>query len=122
VHSVRLLQGLLGTVVVGATALATVVAIEDHAWLVLLGYLGGTILAMASTWLSYRDMLRSEGVAHEKLAEQGLDDERLVWISSALFSEVVKAAERGELERQTFERLIRRALAADRSTRRERGG
>lgn len=111
VHSVRMLQGLLGVVVIGATAVATIVALNDHSALIRVGYVVGTILAMASAGYSFFHMRRSAKVAHEKLAEQGLEDERLVWISANLFNEARRAAKDGEMERQTFERLIRLGLS-----------
>lgn len=111
-NSIRLLQGLLGVVVLGATAVATVVAVRDHNALILIAFLLGTAVAMASALFSYVHMLRTPTICAEKLAEQGLDDERLVWISSDLFDEAVDAAERGELQRQTFNRLIRLGLSA----------
>jgi hypothetical protein len=112
VHSVRLLQGLLGAVVLGATAMATIVAFNDHSTLVPISYVTGTSLAIVSAGYSFFHMRRSARVTDEKLAEQGLDDERLVWISADLFDEARRAAKRGELERQTFERLIRTGLSS----------
>jgi len=110
-NSIRLLQGLLGAIVLGATAVATVIAFQDHNALITIGYLSGTAVAMASALYSYLHMLRTPAICAEKLAEQGLDDDRLVWISSALFGEALEAADSDELQRQTFERLIRRGLA-----------
>ncbi len=111
VNSIRLLQGLLGAVVLGATAVATVVAFQDHSDLIRVAFLFGTSVAIASALYSYVHMLRTPTICAEKLAEQGLDDERLVWLSSALFDEALAAADRGELQRQTFERLIRLGLS-----------
>jgi hypothetical protein len=110
-NSIRLLQGLLGVVVLGATGVATVIAFQDHDALIIIGYLLGTVVAMASALYSYLHMLRTPAICAEKLAEQGLDDDRLVWVSSVLFDEVLEAADSGELQRQTFERLIRRGLS-----------
>ncbi len=111
VRSIRLLQGLLGAVVLGATAVATVVAFHDHSTLVRIAYVSGTILAAISALYSYIHMLRTPAFTEEKLAEQGLDDEHLIWVSSGLFSEAQKAAKKGELQRQTIERLIRLGLS-----------
>jgi hypothetical protein len=113
VNSVRLLQGLLGAIVLGATGVAVVVAFRDHSTLVRVAFVIGTAVAIASAVYSYLHMLRTPPVCAEKLAEQGLDDERLVWIPSALFDQALEAAEKGELERQTFERLIRKGMSAD---------
>ncbi|HET9591943.1 MAG TPA: hypothetical protein VFP17_03415, partial [Solirubrobacterales bacterium] len=62
---------------------------------------------------SYLQMLTTPRVAGEKLAEQGLDDERLVWIPTDLFDEARDAADPDEFERQTFERLIRAGLKTE---------
>jgi hypothetical protein len=113
VRSVRFLQALLGAVVLGALAVATVIAFRDHSTVVRVAYLSGTLLAILSFAYSYLHMLRTPRITGEKLAEQGLDDERLVWISSGLFDEVKKAAGANEFERQTFERLIRGGLSED---------
>lgn len=110
VRSVRFLQALLGVIVIGALAVATVVAFQDHSTLIRVGFVGGTLLAVLSAAYSYVHMLNTPRIAGEKLAEQGLDDERLVWISSGLFDEARKVAKPDELERQTFERLIRLGL------------
>jgi hypothetical protein len=107
VRSIRFLQGLLAAVVLGAMAVATVVAFRDHSALIRIAYVSGTILAIASALYSYVHVLRTPTIAAKKLAEQGLDDERLIWVSSDLFDEAQKAGANGELERQTFERLIR---------------
>lgn len=112
VRSVRFLQGLLGCIVLGATIFATVVAFDDHSTLIRMAYISGTALTIASAGYSYVHMLRTPHITGEKLAEQGLDDERLIWISSDLFDEAQKAAMRGELRRQTFERLIRLGLSS----------
>jgi hypothetical protein len=90
---------------------ATVVAFHDHNTLVRISYVLGTILAVISALYSYIHMLRTPAFTKEKLAEQGLDDERLVWISSDLFDKAQKAAKKGELQRQTIERLIRLGLS-----------
>jgi hypothetical protein len=113
VNSVRLLQGLLGVVVIGATAVATVVAYQDHSPLILVAFLMGTAVAIASAFYSYVHMLRTPAICAEKLKEQGLDDERLLWVSSSLFDEALEAADKSELQRQTFERLIRLGLAEE---------
>lgn len=110
-HSVRFLQALLGLVVLSATAVATVVAFHDHSTLIRIAYVAGTALAITSAAYSYVHMLQTPRITGEKLAEQGLDDERLVWISSDLFDDAQKAAKHGELRRQTFERLIRQGLS-----------
>ncbi len=110
-RSVRFLQGLLVAVVLGATAVATVVAFQDHSALIRVAYVSGTVLAIASALYSYVHMLRTPTIAAKKLAEQGLDDDRLIWISSDLFDEAQRAGKNGELERQTFERLIRLGLS-----------
>jgi hypothetical protein len=112
VHSVRFLQGLLGLVVLGAMTVATVIAFQDHSTLIRAAYVAGTTIAIASAGYSYVHMVRTPRITGEKLAEQGLDDERLVWISSDLFDEAQEAATGGELQRQTFERLIRRGLSS----------
>ena len=111
VRSVRYLQGLLGVVVLGATVAASVIAFRDHDALISVGYVVGTLLAAASAGYSYLHMLHTPRIAAEKLAKQGLDDERLVWISSALFEEAQEAAKGGELQREMFERLIRQGLS-----------
>jgi len=111
VSSVRYLQGLLGAVVIGATIVASVVAMEDHNLLIGVGYAVGTMLALVSAAYSYAHMLRTPQITAEKLAQQGLDDDRLVWISSELFEEAQGAARGEELQRQTFERLIRLGLS-----------
>lgn len=111
VRSVRYLQGLLGVVVIGATVVASVVAFRDHDALIIVGYVTGTTLAAASATYSYLHMLRTPRIAGEQLAKQGLDDERLIWISSELFEEAQKAAKDGELQREMFERLIRQGLS-----------
>lgn len=113
VHSVRLLQALLGAVVIGATSAAAVVAFHDHSTLIRVAYVAGTALAIGSAGYSYLHMLRTPRITGEKLAEQGLDDERLIWISSDLFDNAQKAARSGELQRQTFERLIRQGLSGE---------
>jgi hypothetical protein len=110
-NSIRLLQGLLGAVVIGATAVATVIAFQDHSALIRVAFLLGTAVAIASALYSYVHMLRTPAICAEKLAKQGLDDDRLVWIPSALFDEALEAADKGELQRQTFERLIRLGLS-----------
>jgi hypothetical protein len=112
--SVRFLQTLLGLVVLGATVVATIVAFQDHSALIRVGYVAGTLLAMLSALYSYVHMLRTPRIAAEKLAEQGLDDRRLVWISSALYEEATAASLHGELDRQTFERLLRAGVANNR--------
>ncbi|HET9593330.1 MAG TPA: hypothetical protein VFP17_10475, partial [Solirubrobacterales bacterium] len=48
VRSVRLLQGLLGLVVLAALIVATVVAVREHDSLILVGYSCGTLLAILS--------------------------------------------------------------------------
>jgi hypothetical protein len=113
-NSVRLLQGLLGSVVIGATVVATVVAFRDHSTLIRVAFVLGTALAIASAIYSYLHMLRTPKITSEKLAEQGLDDKHLIWIPADLFEEARKTATSGELERQTFERLIRLGLSSDR--------
>lgn len=110
-NSVRLLQGLLGAVVIGAAVVATVVAFEDST-LIRVAYLTGTALAIASAVYSYVHMLVTPKITEEKLDQQGLDDRRLVWIASDLFDEARKAAIGNEIERQTFERLIRQGLSS----------
>jgi hypothetical protein len=110
VNSVRLLQGLLGVIVLAATAVATVVAFDHHSALIPVAYLFGTAVAITSALYSYLHMLRTPSICAEKLAEQGLDEDRLIWVSSALFDEALAAARSGELQRQTFERLIRQGL------------
>jgi len=112
--SVRFLQTLLGLVVLGATVVATIVAFRDHSALIRVGYIAGTLLAMLSAFYSYVHMLRTPTIAAEKLAEQGLDDRRLVWISSALYEEATAASLHGELDRQAFERLLRAGIANSR--------
>jgi hypothetical protein len=65
--SVRMLQGLLGLVAIGATAGATVVAVRStDAW-VLIGYIAGTVLTLASALLSYVHMLKSPTIADDQL-------------------------------------------------------
>jgi hypothetical protein len=110
-RSVRFLQGLLLAVVIGATVVATVIAFRDHSALIRIAYVSATVLAIASAVYSYVHMLRTPSIAAEKLVKQGLDDERLIWVSSDLFDEARKAGQNGELERQTFERLIRLGLS-----------
>ncbi len=112
-RSVRLLQGLLGAVVIGATAVATVIAFQDHSTLVRVGYLAGTVMSIASAGYSYLHMLQTPKITAEKLAEQGLDKDRLVWVSAEVFDIAKKAGRGAELERQTFERLIRQGLSAE---------
>lgn len=110
-NSMRFLQGLLGAVVIGAAVVATVVALEDST-LILVAYLVGTALAIASAVYSYAHMLLTPKITAKKLDEQGLDDRHLVWVSADLFDEAQKAAKGGEMERQTFERLIRQGLSS----------
>ncbi len=108
-NSMRFLQVLLGVVVLGATAVATVVAFNDDT-LIRVAYVAGTVLAAASALYSYMHMLLTPRIAGEKLDQQGLEDKRLVWISGDLFAEGQKASKGGEVEHQTFERLIRQGL------------
>lgn len=110
VNSVRLLQGLLGAIVLTATAVALVIAFQDHSTWIRVAFLLGTAVAIASALYSYAHMLRTPEICAEKLAEQGLDDKRLVWISSNLYDQAMQSAERDELQRQTFERLIQAGL------------
>lgn len=91
--------------------MATVVAFHDHSTLVRIAYVSGTIAAVISALYSYIHMLRTPGLTEEKLAEQGLDDEHLIWVSSDLFNKTQEAAKKGELHRQTIERLIRLGLS-----------
>lgn len=114
VRSMRLLQSLLGLTVLAATAGAAIVAIRDHNSLVLVSYVLATALAAASALYSFVHMHRSAEETSIKLAEQGLDDKRMIWIPGDLYRDARETAQSDELERQTFERLIRLGLAKSR--------
>lgn len=109
VRSVRLLQSLLGLVVVGATTVATVVASSERP-LILVGYCAGTALAAGSALYSYIHMLGSAGEAKAILARQGLDDRQGVWLPGGLYDEAMQVKQKDEMERETILRLLRRGL------------
>jgi hypothetical protein len=111
-RSVRVLQSLLGVVVVGATAVGAVVAINDHNTSILIGFVAGSALAAGSAGYSYWHMLISGRETRTALAKQGLDDRNAVWLPARLYYEVVKAKHRGEFEQETVERLIRSGIEA----------
>jgi|GEM_PF-4815350 len=111
-NSVRLLQVLLGAVVLGAVVVATVVAFRDNT-LIRVAYVTGTALAAASALYSYVHMLRTAKITRDKLRQKDLEDKRLVWISGDLFAEGQKASKGDEVDRQTFERLIRQGLSKE---------
>jgi hypothetical protein len=110
VLSVRVLQGLMGATIGGATVFACWVLFQGEPALVVIAFAAVTSLAMLSAGLSYRDMLRSYETAQEALAEQGLGNDRLVWIPAGLYAEALATKAADELERQAFSRLIRAGL------------
>lgn len=109
-YSVRFLQTILGLIVTGATVFATIVAAQADSTLVTCAYIFATVVAAASAAHSYWHMLSSSKVAREKLDKQGLVDQRLVWIPSELYDQALAVSGSDELERQTFDRLIRLGL------------
>jgi hypothetical protein len=111
-RSMRLLQSLLGVVVIGATAVGTIVAVNNHNTPILLGFVAGTILAAGSAGYSYWHMFISGKATRATLAKQGLDDRNAVWLPARLHSEVMKAKRCSELEQEVLERLIRSGLRA----------
>ncbi len=111
-RSMRVLQSMLGIVVVGATAVGAVVAIRDHNAAILLGFCAGTALAAASAGYSYLHMLISGRETDKVLARQGLDDRSGVWLSADLYREAMETKQGGELEQEALERLLRDGIAA----------
>jgi hypothetical protein len=111
--SVRFLQGLLGCVAVGATAGASVVAARcDNTW-ILVGFVAGTAVTLASALFSYFHMLKSPSIADEQLALEELGDEQALWVSPELHKQVIEQRRHYEVPRQTAERLLREALATE---------
>jgi hypothetical protein len=113
VWSVRLLQSLLGVVVIGAFVVGLKVAIDDHEPWILIGFALATTLSAASAGYSYWHMLISGREADKVLSEQGLDDRRAVWIPADLHREAIKAKRGGELEQQALERLLRGGIESE---------
>lgn len=111
--SVRMLQGLLALVAVGATAGATVVAVRSPDTWILVGFITGTVLALASALLSYVHMLKSPSIADHQLEREELGDEQALWVSPQLHQKVLRQARLGEVPRETAERLLEKALASD---------
>ena len=109
-RSMRMLQSLLGLIVLCATVAAAIVAVNDDDWRILVGFCGATLLAAISALYSFLHMHQSARQTDLKLAEQGLDDERMIWIPGELYREARSQAPGEELERQTFDRLIRSSL------------
>jgi hypothetical protein len=114
VRSVRVLQGLMGATVGGATIFACWVLFQGAAALVVVAFIVVTSLTMLSAGLSYRDMLRSYEAAQEALADQGLGDDRLVWIPSGLYARALETRGADELDRQAIVRLIEAGLRSRR--------
>lgn len=69
VGSVRLLQMLSVAVLASVVATGAVVAFNDRRWYETAGFVVGTLVAAASAFLSYRDMLRSGEVASRQIRE-----------------------------------------------------
>jgi hypothetical protein len=111
--SVRMLQSLLGLVALGATAGATIVAIRSADTWILIGYVAGTALALASALFSYVHMLKSPSIADDQLEREELGSEQALWVSPELHEKVLKQVRRGEVPRETAERLLEKALASD---------
>lgn len=110
VFGVRLLQTMLGLVALGATVLAAVVALDGHNGLVICGFAAGTIVTFVSALWSFVDMRRSERETLKMLDRQNLGGDRLVWIPEDLFQKAQRQAQPGELERETFIRLVQTGL------------
>jgi hypothetical protein len=113
VLGMRLLQGLLGLVAIAATAAALVVAIHSDDPRILWGFIAGTSLTFVSAALSYIQMLRCSSVADKQLESEELGNDEALWISPKLHSEIMALSHPGEVPRQTAERLLRKALAAE---------
>jgi hypothetical protein len=114
VLSVRVLQGLMGATVGGATIFACWVLFQGEAALVVIAFTVVTSLTMLSAGLSYRDMLRSYDAAQKALAKQGLGDERLVWIPAGLHAQALATKTADDLDRQAIVRLIEAGLRSRR--------
>jgi hypothetical protein len=108
--SVRVLQSLLGVVVIGATAVGAKVAVDDHDTPILLGFVAATCLAATSAGYSYWHMLISAREADKVLARQGLDDRNSIWLPAELHRQAMEARRGGELEQETLERLVRSGI------------
>jgi hypothetical protein len=110
VLSVRVLQTMLGAVTAGAVVAGFVVALRsDSAWIER-GYIVVTALACASFVFSYRHMYMAERVTEATLKEEGFSDDRPLWVSRDVHSEVLAKRRPDEAPRQTAERLLRDAL------------
>ncbi|MBN8866053.1 MAG: hypothetical protein J0H98_00730 [Solirubrobacterales bacterium] len=110
VFGVRLLQTMLGLVALSATILAAKVALDGHDSLVIAGFAAGTAVTLASASWSFLDMHRSERETIKMLERQNLGGDRMVWIPEGLYAEALGNANRDELERETFVRLVKTAL------------
>jgi len=110
-RSMRVLQSMLGIVVIGATVVGAAVAIGDHDAAILFGFAAGTALAAGSAGYSYWHMLISARETDKILARQGLDDRNGVWLPADLYREAMSTRHGGELEQETLERVLRAGIA-----------
>jgi hypothetical protein len=65
--SMRVMQGASALLILAVVAVAAVVAFRDRPWYVEAGFVAGTVVALVSAVLSYRDMLRSGHIARAEL-------------------------------------------------------
>jgi hypothetical protein len=110
-RSMRAFQTLIFAIVLGTTLFGGFTAIWDHDILVTVGFGVATLAAAASCLYSFVQMNRSEDAAIEKLIQSGLGERRGILISDRLYREARDHALRGEMEDETFERLIKNALS-----------
>ena len=109
-RSVRFLQMMLGLVTASAVLAGFVIAIHSQDAWVEIGYIGATALTLFSFFFSFFHMRRAESITKDILKEEGFTDDRPLWISGQLHSEVISAGKPDEVPRQTTERLLREAL------------
>jgi hypothetical protein len=113
-RSMRTFQNLIFAIVLGATIFGCFTAIRDHDLLLTLGFGVATFLAAASCLYSFIQMKQSGDAATKMMAQSGLGDRRGILISSDLYRQALDQASKGEMESQTFERLLKTGLSTTR--------